>query len=282
MVNELEEKRKCPVCGSTSIVRDEVSGEVYCARCGTVIEELPLDFKPPPTYEEPIEYRKIRPSDTVVGDKEKKLLENFESQINNYAFRLKIPYYIKDTAVSYFAKILTSSKKILPENIKYIAAALLYIAAREHNYPLSYKAIKKTLRIPSEKIMRAIRAVYDTLHIKPKQLDPIVYLQQVIEKLKIMDSDTIQAARKLLKTAEERSLISGKDIRGVVGGVIYIVVKAHGIRKTQKEIAKACGITEVTIRNRFLELVDLFEELTGIRVELRKKTKKRHRIRVRI
>ncbi len=275
-------KMKCPVCGSTSIIKDESSGEIYCAKCGTVIDESSLDFKPPPIYEERSDYTRIRPYDSVAGDRERKLLEAFQNYINNFAYRLGVPYYVKETAINYFVRMLDSNKKIYPENVKYFAIALLYIAARENNYPLSYKVIKKTLRIESEKIMKAIRASYETLHLKPRQVDPRIYLQQIIEKLKINDYEAAQAARNLLKVAEERGMISGKDIRGVIGGIIYVIVKAFAIRKTQREIAKACGITEVTIRNRFIEFAKLFEELTGVKVELRKKAKRRPRVKVKI
>ena len=127
-----------------------------------------------------------------------------------------------------------------------------------------------------------IRDRYEVLHVRPKQIDPMIYLQQVVEKLRINDYEAVQIARKMLKIAEEKNMLSGKDIRGVVGGVLYIIVRAYGIRKTQREIAKACGITEVTIRNRFLEFKDLFEDLTGIKVRLRRKTKKKSRIKVRM
>ena len=130
--------------------------------------------------------------------------------------------------------------------------------------------------------MKAIRTSYEILHIKPRQIDPRIYLQQIIEKLHINDFEAAQAARNLLKVAEERGMLAGKDVRGVIGGIIYVIVKAFAIRKTQREIARACGITEVTIRNRFLEFAKLFEELTGIKVELRKKSKRRSRVKVRV
>ncbi len=282
MGEDSETQKRCPICGSTYIVRDETSGEVYCARCGAVIDEIPLDFKPPPAYEEPTGYTKLRPSDVVVEEKKRKLLEDFENYINNFAYRLELPVYVKDTAIGYFLQLLNSEKRILPENVKYYAAAFLYIAARDHNIPLSYKSIRKTLKIESEKIMKAIRTAYEVLHIRPRQIDPMIYLQQVIERLRINDFEAIQVTRKMLKIAEERGMLSGKDIRGVIGGIIYIVVKAYGIRKTQREIARVCGITEVTIRNRFLEFRRLFEEITGIKVRLRKKTKRKSRVRVRM
>ncbi|MEX0567990.1 MAG: TFIIB-type zinc ribbon-containing protein [Candidatus Njordarchaeota archaeon] len=281
MDESVEEQKRCPVCGSTSISRDETTGAVFCLRCGTILDETALDFKPPPTFDEAGHYVKLRPVDSIVEERERKIFEAFKSVLSNYSYRLNIPDYIKNTALNFFLRLLEKQKKIFSDSVKFFAAALLYLAAKEHNYPLSYKTIRKTLNIPSEKLSKAIRISLEVLHLRPKKIDPIIYLQQVVEKLKINDYEAIQVAKKLIKIAEARGMLSGKDVRGVVGGVLYVIVKAFGIRRTQREIARACGITEVTIRNRFLEFASLFEELTNIKVELRKKTVKK-RIKVKI
>lgn len=280
MSEPIEEVKQCPICGSTSISKDETTGEVFCLSCGAVIDESSLDFKPP-IHREPGPYVKLRPADSIVGEREKKIFESFKSVLDNYSYRLRIPNYVKETAIIFFIRVLENRKKIHVEDTKFFAAALIYLAAKEHSYPLSYRVVKKSLNIPSGRLSRTLRALSEVLQIKHKKLDPIVYLQQVVEKLKISDYEAVQLAKKLIRIAESRGILSGKDARGVVGGVLYVIVKAFGIRCTQREIARACGITEVTIRNRFLEFARLFEELTNIKVELRKRRPKK-RIKVKM
>lgn len=275
MSESTEEQKRCPVCRSTSISKDETTGTVFCLRCGTVIEESSLDFKPPPIFRGTSPYVKLRPIDSIVEERERKIFESFKNILNNYSFRLGIPNYVKNTAIIFFLRLLENRKKIFADNVKFFVAALIYLAAKEHNYPLSYKMIKKSLNMRSEKLSKAMRVSLEVLHIRHKKIDPIIYLQQVVEKLKINDYEAVQVAKKLIRIAETRGMLSGKDVRGIVGGVLYVIVKAFGIRCTQREIARACGITEVTIRNRFLEFARLFEELTNIKVELRKRSAKK-------
>jgi transcription initiation factor TFIIB len=52
-----------------------------------------------------------------------------------------------------------------------------------------------------------------------------------------------------------KGLITGRDPRGLAAGAIYIASILTNNRVTQREISKAAGITEVTVRNRYKELV---------------------------
>lgn len=49
-------------------------------------------------------------------------------------------------------------------------------------------------------------------------------------------------------------LLNGRNPKGVVGAIIYIVAQRHHINIYQKIIADKLGITEVTIRHRLKEL----------------------------
>lgn len=52
--------------------------------------------------------------------------------------------------------------------------------------------------------------------------------------------------------------IDGKDIKGVLGGVIYLYSKTKHLGKTQREIAEKLEITEVTLRKRHKELSEFY------------------------
>ena len=47
---------------------------------------------------------------------------------------------------------------------------------------------------------------------------------------------------------------SGKGPMGIAAAALYIASVSTGHRRTQREIAEACGVTEVTIRNRYKEV----------------------------
>jgi transcription initiation factor TFIIB len=51
-----------------------------------------------------------------------------------------------------------------------------------------------------------------------------------------------------------KEISAGKDPMGLAATVLYLSCLADGEATTQKEIAEAAGVTEVTIRNRIKDL----------------------------
>ena len=52
----------------------------------------------------------------------------------------------------------------------------------------------------------------------------------------------------LEKYETDPTFFSGKSIKGIVGGLFYLLGQRHGKFKTQRQIATSLGTTEVTIR----------------------------------
>jgi transcription initiation factor TFIIB len=50
-------------------------------------------------------------------------------------------------------------------------------------------------------------------------------------------------------------LTAGKDPTGLAAAAIYISGIINGERRTQREISEVAHVTEVTVRNRYKELV---------------------------
>ena len=56
------------------------------------------------------------------------------------------------------------------------------------------------------------------------------------------------------ETDERLKITVGKDPMGLAVSALYIACVMNGENRTQKTIAKAAGVTEVTIRDRYQEL----------------------------
>jgi len=54
-------------------------------------------------------------------------------------------------------------------------------------------------------------------------------------------------------------LTSGRGPTGIAAAATYIASVLAGERRTQREIAEVANVTEVTIRNRYKELLDKLE-----------------------
>jgi transcription initiation factor TFIIB len=53
----------------------------------------------------------------------------------------------------------------------------------------------------------------------------------------------------------KKTLTAGKDPLGLAASILYLASKETGEIKTQLDMARAAGVTEVTIRNRIRALI---------------------------
>jgi transcription initiation factor TFIIB len=97
-----------------------------------------------------------------------------------------------------------------------------------------------------------------------KELDirmPIDYPTNYVPKIAArvgVNSVTERITNNILNKAHKARLIVGKDPRGMAAAALYMACKANVDACTQKSIAEAAGITEVTLRNRLRDLENLF------------------------
>jgi transcription initiation factor TFIIB len=69
-------------------------------------------------------------------------------------------------------------------------------------------------------------------------------------------------AIRILEIAKQMKLTSGRGPTGIAAAATYIATVLMNERKTQREIAEIANVTEVTIRNRYKELLErLFIEV---------------------
>ena len=76
------------------------------------------------------------------------------------------------------------------------------------------------------------------------------------EKVRDLQGQIEEIAYKVLGVAQELKLTSGRGPAGIAAASSYIASVLASERKTQREIAEISQVTEVTIRNRYKELVD--------------------------
>ena len=70
---------------------------------------------------------------------------------------------------------------------------------------------------------------------------------------------TKRFAVKVLKKAQENEVSAGKDPMGLAAAALYLSCVRNGEDKTQRDIAEAANVTEVTIRNRYKGLKETLD-----------------------
>jgi len=84
-----------------------------------------------------------------------------------------------------------------------------------------------------------------------------------------LSAETQSNAIEILEKAQKAELTSGRGPTGIAAAALYVSALLHGEKRTQREVADVAGVTEVTIRNRYKELLDELK----LDKELKKKKK---------
>jgi transcription initiation factor TFIIB len=134
-----------------------------------------------------------------------------------------------------------------------ILAAAIYIACREIGASRSLRDMVEITGIKRKVISRSYRLLVTELDIKMPLVDPMKCIARIANKAKLSEK-TKRAAIGLMCDLTKKEISAGKGPMGLAATVLYLSGLENSEYITQKEIAEAAGITEVTIRNRVKDI----------------------------
>jgi len=140
-------------------------------------------------------------------------------------------------------------------SIEGVAAASLYAACRMYKVPRTLNEIAEVARVNKKEIGRSYRFISKELELNLNPTKPLDFLTRFVSELEL-SNECQKIAKKVIKMAEIRGLTSGRGPTGVCAAAIYAASIISKERRTQRAIAKTSQVTEVTVRNRFNELVE--------------------------
>ncbi len=171
---------------------------------------------------------------------------------------LDLPKNIKEAASLLYRKVV-DNRLARGRSIELLSAAVIYITCRQYQVPRTLEEISGATKLSSKEIGRSYRFICRRLDIKLPPVSPITYVPRFGSILNI-PGPVQQRAIEVLRKVLAFGLGSGKGPMGIAASALYMACLEAGCKKTQKEVALAAGVTEVTIRNRFKEISELLEQ----------------------
>jgi transcription initiation factor TFIIB len=170
--------------------------------------------------------------------------------------RLKVKLGLSDSIVekaAYIYRRVQERGLVKGRTIDTMLAAAVYSACREMETPRTIKDIAAVGNIRRKNLARNYRTLVYELDIKIPIVDPMKCIARVANRLKINEK-TKYHAMNIMEEVVDREINAGKEPLGLAATVLYASSLRNKERITQKDIATASGVTEVTIRNRFKDL----------------------------
>jgi transcription initiation factor TFIIB len=175
-------------------------------------------------------------------------------EIDRMASALGLPENVRETASVIYRRAL--DEDLLPgRSIEGVATAALYAAARQAGTPRSLDEIAAVSRVEKMELTRTYRYVVRELKLEVKPADPESYVPRYASDLDLPD-DVERRARELIDAAREAGVLSGKSPVGIAAAAVYAAALLTNEKVTQSEVSEVADVSEVTIRNRYKELLD--------------------------
>jgi len=290
IIQQLTSKERCPRCSKKGIITDSTTGEMFCAKCGFVITERVDNQGPERTFSDSTNKSRtgdrtsltrhdrglssiINPinkdstgkplSASMKSSLQRLRLWDNRSNANSSVDRnlqkalsdllkmkekLSLSDAIAEKAAYIYRKAL-EKKLIRGRSIMALIAAALYAACRESGTPRTIKEVSSEINIRRRDLAVSYRMLLRELDLKMPVLDSVQCIARIASQVGVSEK-TKRHAIKILNKAEETQNSAGKDPMGLAASSLYLASLKTGEKISQKQVALASGVTEVTIRNR--------------------------------
>ncbi len=289
-------RRYCPECGNDKYINDPEKGETVCRRCGFVAQEDSLNQTPEwrafTLNEQQARVRVGAPTSLLRHDKglsttfqplkdnagkvlpwtlQQKMARlwkwNNRAQIHSrdrnlmqamneltrLADKLHISRPIIDTAAYLYRRNLGH---VRGRSIEGMIAAILYLSCRLTKTPLNLKTLTTVSSRSRREITRCYRFIQRDNNFTMPIDDPSQYIPRIASKTQLSQRTQNRAIQVILQ-AKAKHAVVGKSPLGMAAAALYIAAKTTQETVTQRELADAAEVTEVTVRNRYKNLIQI-------------------------
>src|SRR5437899_8837189 len=185
--------------------------------------------------------------------------------------RLKDKLAISDSLIEKTAYIYRKAlEKGLDKgrSIPGLIAAALYLACRDTGTPRTLSEVAHQINVKRKDVSRCYRLLLQELDLTMPVLDTIRWMSRIASEAGLSEK-VKRHALTILEDANNMEITAGKDPMGLAAAALYLSCTMNNEDTTQKVIAQAAGVTEVTIRNRYKGLKESLNILLPNTMKLR-------------
>ncbi|MBU1200884.1 MAG: transcription initiation factor IIB [Nanoarchaeota archaeon] len=300
--------KKCPECGGINLFHYQERGEIICKDCGLVVEDKMVDFDQewrefdaesaekkrrtgaPMSYTQfdkglgtdvgrkadlysldhkgKSKFFRLRKWQQRISTAIERNLKLALAELKRVSSYLKLPGSVEEEASRIYT-LAVQKGLVRGRSMESVVAGALYAACRRHDVPRTLDELSEASGIEKKEIGRTYRFITRELGIKILPSNPADYIARFSTSLRL-NAETQTRSVEIIEQAQGVELTSGRGPTGIAAAALYVAALINGEKRTQREVADVAGVTEVTIRNRYKELLEKLDLEKEI-----KKTKKK-------
>lgn len=289
MIESTQTINKCPECGMKRLFWNKEKGEVICRSCGYVIEDKMVDMGQdwrdfdsesgeskrrsgaPVTYLQPGLSTEIGSKADLmkVGHKnkfyrlrlwQKRTANSIEQNLNHALSELKkvssflkLNSHVEEEAARVYTQALQKGL-IKGRGVERMVAGAIFAACKIFESPKTLHEIAEASAVDEKDIVKSYKFLIRMLKIKVMPVNPISFIAKFGSELNLSQKTQTKAVR-FIEKAMKQGITSGKSPNSIAAAALYVASLLNKERRTQLKFAETAKITEVTLRNRFNELI---------------------------
>lgn len=285
---------ECPECGSTRI-RETREADLICQDCGAVLDEQrvresagPRAFTSeererkertgaPISYAQPQrglrteigrgsgnmsevspskrgQYHRMRKWHRRLDESRDRRMKFALGEMERMVGVLGLPDSVTEEAARLYEKALEKGV-VKGRKIEAIVSSLVYLVARNQGVPRTMSEIADEADLSERDLGKTYRYVARELDLRIVPVNPEDFIPRFASQLGI-SGETQALARRLIADSREKDLLAGRSPDSIVAAALYLASLLQEEDISQKKIADTVGVTEVTIRKGYRNLVE--------------------------
>ena len=170
-------------------------------------------------------------------------------ELKRLADKLALPDAVIEKTAYIYRKAL-EKHLVKGRSIPVLLAAALHIACRDSGTPRTLREIADQNNVKIKYASKCYRLLLQELDLRMPVVNPVQCISRIASKVGLKEK-TKRGAIAILEDAVSKDITSGKNPMALAAAALYLSCVINGDQISQKVIALAAGVTEVTIRNRY-------------------------------
>ncbi|MGI9567189.1 MAG: transcription initiation factor IIB [Nitrosopumilus sp.] len=137
-----------------------------------------------------------------------------------------------------------------------LISTAIYAACRSTNTPRTLKDVADAANVEKKNLQKIYRLLIINLELTPDAYEPTDFITRLSSSVNVHEKTRRNAIRVLLK-AKKLGLTAGKNPIGMASAALYLSCAINNEKVTQAQIAEAAGVTNVTVRTQYKNLVKI-------------------------
>ena len=261
----------CPQCHSSEVETEPSRGEVYCTKCGHVVESniivSELQFEEGGRGGSHIIGKHVGESGyaranigSIFGstrESRQVTLDHAKTNIKAVAAQLRLSAHCADVAFNLYKSALQKRLTYGRRN-QHVIAACIYITCRTECTSHMLLDLSDVMQVNVYQLGKTYLKLSSALHIRLPAVDPCIYIVRFAARLDLGEKshEIEMTAMRIAQRMKRDWMHFGRRPSGLCGAALLVAARLHDVYCTVKQIISVVKVCEATIRKRLTEFGD--------------------------